>query len=960
LRWARIVLLTLKQTTLFLSLPVFRQATSHKEDRARKIMELTPGTRLGAYEIRHWIGAGGMGEVYFARDTKLGRYVALKLLLPELTADEERVRRFEQEARATSALNHPNILTIFEVGKEGDVHFIVTEFVDGVTLRKLMTEERLPLGPTLDIVIQIAAALSAAHGTGIVHRDIKPENIMLRPDGYVKVLDFGLAKLMPTQDQRITDPNASTALNMTEPGAIVGTVNYMSPEQLRGMKVDGRADIWSLGVVAYEMVAGHPPFNGLSKSDVIAAILRQEPIQLTRYSEDVPQELQRIVAKSLRKDRDERYQIAKDLLIDLKDLRQDLELDAKQGRIRMSDPLREAAADDELRQTRAYTNRIEPAKRTSGAHYLFDEIRQHRVGVTLLSSILLLAFVVSIAWFSGRNTASKPGSGSGPPSATEIMTTSNVREGTISPDGKYIAIVVEDAGKQSIKVQQPYNPGEAPVIADGGEYRGLVFSRDGTSVYYLAKDEKGSALYQVSTLGGAARKLLTSIETPITLSPDGTQLAFVRRNSGTTVLVTAKADGTGERELATAAGQFEFSTFHTNSGPAWSPDGKVIACPTMTMGDPMYMEVVAARVDDGSVKPMSSQRWFLIGQLGWLSDGSGLIMAAQEKTPPQTTTQIWSVTYPGGEARALTSDVGFYQGIGLTADSATLLTTRTNQTSKIWIASISQPDDAEELPASKNKGSGGLVWTSDGNLVYASNESGTMEIWAMNVKGSDIRQMTFDKHTCVEPSISRHDSKFIVFASYATGKSHIWRIEKNGNDLKQLTSGTYEDWPDFSPDGESVIYHGAKSSSDGIWKISINGGTPAPLTAKEARHPVFSPDGKLIACYLRDEGTPWQLAVLPVGGGPPLKTFSIPVSVADQWVGPRWAADGKAISYIVTKGGISNIWVQPVTGEPAKQLTNFNQEQIFAFAWSPDGKSLALVRGVNAKSVVLMKNFRHN
>ena len=533
-----------------------------------------------------------MGEVYFARDTKLGRYVALKVLLPELTADEERVRRFEQEARATSALNHPNILTIFEVGKEGDVHFIVTEFVDGVTLRKLMTEEKLPLGPILDMVIQIAAALSAAHASGIVHRDIKPENIMIRPDGYVKVLDFGLAKLMPTQDQRISDPNASTALNMnTEPGAIVGTVNYMSPEQLRGMKVDGRADIWSLGVVAYEMIAGHQPFSGLSKSDVIAAILRQEPVQISRYSVDVPQELQRILAKSLRKDRDERYQIAKDLLIDLKDLRQDLQLDVKQDRIRMSDPIRDATADDDLVQTRAYTNRIEPAGRTSGAHYLFEEIRQHRVGVTVtaLSTILLLAVVVSYSWFIGRHSTSKTGFSSGPSSTTEIMTTSNVREGTISPDGKYIAIVVEDAGKQSIKIQQPNNPGEAPVIADGGEYRGLVFSRDGTSVYYLAKDEKGSALYQVSTLGGAARKLLTNIETPITLSPDGTQLAFVRRNSGRTVLITAKADGSAERELATAAGQFEFSTFRPNSGPAWSPDGKVIACPTMTVGDPMYM-----------------------------------------------------------------------------------------------------------------------------------------------------------------------------------------------------------------------------------------------------------------------------------------------------------------------------------------------------------------------------------
>ena len=932
-------------------------------------MQLDPGTRLGSYEIRHWIGAGGMGEVYYARDTKLGRCVALKILLPEVTTDAERVRRFEQEARATSALNHPNILTIFEVGQEDDVHFIVTEFVDGVTLRRHMVAEQLSLGSALEIVTQVAAALSAAHASGIVHRDIKPENIMLRSDGYVKVLDFGLAKLMPTRDERLADPNLSTAFNMnTEPGAIVGTVNYMSPEQLRGMKVDGRADIWSLGVVIYETIAGCAPFSGTSKSDVIASILRQEPLLLTRYSKDVPPELQRIVDKSLRKEREERYQIVKDLLIDLKDLKQNLELDSKQGRIRMSDPLseaptehiRELTAENDL-QARTLTNRIEPPRPTSGAEYLFEEIRQHRIGATILVTMLILAVVAGLAvWLSRRQAASNLSSNSAVPSTTEIMTTSNVREGTISPDGKYIAIVVDDAGKQSIRIQKPYNASESPVIADGGEYRGLAFSRDSYSVYYLAKDEKGSALYQVSILGGAARKLITGLDTPIALSPDGTQLAFVRRNAGGTVLITAKADGTGERELATAPVQSEFSTLRNNSGPAWSPDGKVIACPIMSKGDQMHMEVVAVRVNDGSLNVIGSRRWFLIGQLGWLSDGTGLMMAAQEKTPPQSTPQIWLINYPGGEARTVTTDVGYYQGIGLTADSTALITTKTNQTSKIWIASVSQPKNVQELPASKNKGSGGLVWAPEGSIVYASNETGSMEIWTTNVNGSDARQLTFDKHTCVEPTISHNDSRFIVFAGYALGKPHIFRIDRNGNNLKQLTNGPYEDWPDLSPDGQWVIYHGSESSGDRIWKVSIDGGSPTLLTDKTAHHPIFSPDGKLIACYVREDGSTWQLAVLPVAGGLPLKTFSLPASVAEQWVGPRWTADSKAITYVLTKGGVANIWIQPLSGEPARQLTDFDQDQIFAFAWSPDGKSLALVRGVNAKSVILMKDFRQN
>jgi Tol biopolymer transport system component len=268
--------------------------------------------------------------------------------------------------------------------------------------------------------------------------------------------------------------------------------------------------------------------------------------------------------------------------------------------------------------------------------------------------------------------------------------------------------------------------------------------------------------------------------------------------------------------------------------------------------------------------------------------------------------------------------------------------------------------NVEELPASKNRGSGGLVWTPDGSIVYASNETGSMEIWTTNVNGSDTRQLTFDKHTCVEPAISQHDSRFIVFASYALGKPHIFRIDKNGNNLKQLTSGPYEDWPDLSPDGQWVIYHGSESSGDRIWKVPVDGGSPTLLTDKTAHHPIFSPDGKLIACYLREDGSTWQLAVLPVAEGPPLKTFSLPASVAEQWVGPRWTADGNAITYVLTRGGVSNIWIQPLSGEPARQLTDFDQDQIFAFAWSPDGKSLALVRGVNAKSVILMKDFRAN
>jgi serine/threonine protein kinase/TolB-like protein len=291
-------------------------------------MPIASGTRLGTYEILSQLGVGGMGEVYLAEDHKLGRKLALKLLPAKFTSDQVLVRRFEQEARAASALNHPNIITIHEIGEAGGRHFIATEFVEGQTLRRRM---RLPLNvrEVLDTAVQIASALSAAHGAGIIHRDIKPENVMVRPDGLVKVLDFGLAKLVPRTRQTPDDEASTLPMVNTDSGVVVGTVAYMSPEQARGLDVDARSDIFSLGVALYEMLARRPPFEGQTASDLIASILRTEPPPLADSAPGVPTELERIVSKALRKDRETRYQVIKDLLSDLEDLKRKLEFKAQ-------------------------------------------------------------------------------------------------------------------------------------------------------------------------------------------------------------------------------------------------------------------------------------------------------------------------------------------------------------------------------------------------------------------------------------------------------------------------------------------------------------------------------------------------------------------------------------------------------------------------------------------------------
>jgi serine/threonine protein kinase len=312
----------------FLEKPVLEAAHQMMERSRHKT--IATGTQLAHYEIISMIGAGGMGEVYLAEDTRLRRKVALKMLAPELTYDERGLRRFEHEAHAASALNHPNILTIYEFGQAEGLHFIASEFIDGATLGQILQKGRPELSTAVDVSIQIASALAAAHACGIVHRDIKPDNVIVRTDGIVKVLDFGIAKLserqVATTIRRRTTIGASST---SEPGMVLGTANYMSPEQARGITVDARSDVFSLGAVIYELVTGRNAFKGETASDVIAEILKVEPVPPVEFVPDVPSEIERMISKALRKDRDSRYQTVKELLIDLQDFKKEAEFQAK-------------------------------------------------------------------------------------------------------------------------------------------------------------------------------------------------------------------------------------------------------------------------------------------------------------------------------------------------------------------------------------------------------------------------------------------------------------------------------------------------------------------------------------------------------------------------------------------------------------------------------------------------------
>jgi serine/threonine protein kinase len=361
------------------------------------------GQQIGRYKIRSAIGKGGMGEVFLAEDTELERLIALKILPQDLANDTERMRRFVREAKSASALNHPNIITIHEIGKTNNGHFIATEYIEGETLHSRLKSEPMNLKSVLDIAIQVTSALDAAHRAGIIHRDIKPENIMIRFDGYVKILDFGIAKLIEKRN-KLVEAEAATAIKAegTSPGMIIGTASYMSPEQARGKDIDARSDIFSFGVVLYEMITGKQPFAGESAIDTISSIIHKEPVPLNQLIPEIPRQLQHIVEKSLRKDREERYQTVKDLVVDLKHIKQDLQLQNQLERT--ASPNREEPKTQILSATTS-----DAAHTTSSAEYVVSEIKSHKSGFAIGLIVLLLASISLGYWFFTSRSANTKG-----------------------------------------------------------------------------------------------------------------------------------------------------------------------------------------------------------------------------------------------------------------------------------------------------------------------------------------------------------------------------------------------------------------------------------------------------------------------------------------------------------------------------------------------------------------------
>ncbi|HEY2964260.1 MAG TPA: protein kinase [Pyrinomonadaceae bacterium] len=920
--------------------------------------ELSPDATLAHYRIISKIGAGGMGEVYRAQDTELGRPVALKFLPAELAAHQNRVKRFIQEAKAASALNHPNILTVYEIGRADDTTFIATEFVDGITLRDYM-HQWLKLVDILDVAAQIASALVAAHAAGIVHRDIKPENIMVRKDGIVKVLDFGLAKLTERQDSLTGSEATTIALVNTEPGTVLGTAAYMSPEQAAGREVDARSDIWSLGVVLYEMLTSRTPFAGASKSHIIVAIIDQEPLPITKLAPEVPAALEWIVAEALTKDPDERCQTAKEMLNKLKRLKQRIE--SGDSNITLL-PATQSGSDQPRSVATTRSDVVVPTRELSNVESMSSQISKHRKA-SVAVAVLGLIIVTAIGY--GLYRLFNQPKQFGPVRMTALTTGGKLNDEdingqlSISPDGKYVVCAANDAKQQaSLWIRQISTNSLVRIVPpDNGTYMATTFSPDGEMVYYqavLERDKFVPTLYRVPVLGGTPAKVLDRVFSAIGFSRDGSQFAFVRKNQNDMALMVANTDGSGEpKTIAVLKQPNGFSA----AGPSWSPDGKRIACGMFNGSGAGYSTVVAVPVEGGNPQPLGSQQWASVGRVVWLADGSGLIMTAQPESS-SIGTQIWLLSYPRGEARRVTNDLNGYGevSLGLTSDSRTIATIQQVNTSSIWITGPNE-DESRAQQALKTTLPETVSWTPDGKIVYAARTGENWDIWTANPDGPGSKQLTTDAFVDQQPSVCA-DGQYIVFQSNRLRSRNIWRMNADGTNPKQLTDGKDVDaYPVCSTDSHSVVFMSERSGSSSIWKVGIDGGAPVRLTNRPSELPTISPDGKLISYFYRDEQANSQprLAFIPFEGGDPVKTIELPRTV--QPVAFAWLPDGRSIAYLDAASGIINVWSQPIGGGAPKQLTNFKREFVTSFAISRDNR-IAAYRFSATRDIVLIKDFR--